>query len=145
MRSRGTAAGLAAATAVLIGCSSTPDPRSIEQPAVDIFPLVERGALLVDVRPVAERARDGVPEPALIAIYVSGEPNVFLRQVTALASGAKDRPVALICGGGIMSREAASLLARNGFTRGYSVSDGYGGGVSGPGWRRWGLPVRPGP
>ncbi len=97
--------------------------------------------LLIDVRPVAEVERVGLPEavhrnvPLLVADPPSGRGAVrqnerFVQSVEDFAGGpvlARRRTIVLICVSGVHSAQASDLLAEAGFERVYSVVDGYDG------------------
>ena len=75
--------------------------------------LVDRGALLVDVRTPGEFAADGI----------KGAVNIPYDQVEARAGelGAKDRPMVLYCHSGRRSSIAASTLSRLGYSAVYDL------------------------
>lgn len=65
----------------------------------------------------------------------------FIEALTKLVDGDLDRPVALICAGGVRSARIANLLTENGFTGVIDVSEGMLGSSAGPGWIARGLPL----
>jgi hydroxyacylglutathione hydrolase len=88
--------------------------------------LHARGLDVLDVRRPAEYAGGHVP----------GAVNIPLHELEQrVAEAGADRPLAVICAGGYRSSIAASILARHGFTRLFSVTGGTGA------WIASGFPV----
>jgi rhodanese-related sulfurtransferase len=115
-------------------------------------------AVLIDVRTEAEVVETGLAmgTDALIPLAIPDRargavPNPdFLPGITQLVrdrSLAADQPIVLICRSGNRSAEAADALARMGFTRVYTVTDGIEGdrALTGArtvnGWKNAGLPL----
>ncbi|MFQ5785148.1 MAG: rhodanese-like domain-containing protein, partial [Alphaproteobacteria bacterium] len=67
----------------------------------------------------------------------------FVADVLAVVGRDRNAPIALICASGRRSGYARDLLAKNGFTRVYSIAEGMAGSARGPGWLARGLPVEP--
>ncbi len=99
--------------------------------------------LLIDVRSPAEWRRTGLPAGAeAVSIHHPDGLEAFLEEVAALA-GDRDRPLALICAGGVRSARAAELLRARGFSDVADVGEGMLGSADGPGWLGRGLPTEP--
>lgn len=99
---------------------------------------------LIDIRTPAEWRDTGVPEGAIrIEMKNPAGPGGFAEEVLAQVKGDRDAPIALICRSGNRSGRMQQALAAMGFTHVYSVDEGMGGSLLGPGWIRRGLPVVP--
>ena len=106
--------------------------------------------LLIDCRTEVEFFYVGHPTDA-INIEWNSAPDFqlnpqFADEVLRMA-GRKDRPIILICRSGKRSLEAGKLLAKNGFTAVYNITEGFEGDLdtqhhrsSSGGWRFRGLP-----
>ena len=111
-------------------------------------------SLFVDVRAPEELASSGVATtvdadvPLFLLSGGDGKPRPnpdFVAQVESrlAAKGlTKDDAVVVMCRTGRRSALAASLLAEFGFSRVYSVVDGFEGDEPGAGWKNKGLPWR---
>ena len=95
--------------------------------------------LLIDLRTPEEWRQSGIPDAA-IGIDVSAKD--FGAKLMEAIGGDRTKPVALICRTGGRSGYASQILAQNGFTSIYDVSEGTHGSGAGPGWLRRGLPTR---
>lgn len=99
---------------------------------------------LIDIRTPAEWRDTGVPAGAVRIEMKNPEgPGGFAEEVLAQVKGDRDAPIALICRSGNRSGHMQQALAAMGFTHVYSVDEGMGGSLAGPGWIRRGLPVVP--
>ncbi|NMG45307.1 rhodanese-like domain-containing protein [Aromatoleum toluvorans] len=99
---------------------------------------------LIDVRTPEEWRETGVaPGAGRVNFYHPGGPEGFVKDVLAKVGGKRDTPIALICHSGNRSAQAQRLLAAQGFTNVYSVSEGMSGSSAGPGWIKRGLPAEP--
>ena len=93
----------------------------MEHPTTEISPsdagarVRDGGLVLVDVRPVAERARATAPVPH--AAFEDGG----LETLLALP---RDQPLAFLCHHGVRSAQAARAFAARGFTDTYNVAGG---------------------
>ncbi len=102
--------------------------------------------VIIDVRTTGEWVQTGVPEGAArVSLFPDwGVPNkTFVNDVLAQVGNDRTRPIATICARGNRSSFARDLLAQNGFTSVYSISEGMIGSGFGPGWLARGLPVEP--
>jgi len=100
--------------------------------------VVDHGAILVDIRPAAQRAAEGEPDPDLGPRVV--ERNVLEwrfdpRSEARLPEAAYDARVIVLCQEGYTSSLAADSLASLGVTRATDVVGGF------AAWRDAGLPV----
>ena len=102
---------------------------------VDVHRAMWEGALLIDIRPLEQRRRDGLVPGAVIVernvLEWRLDPNGEYRNPALANAG---RPVILICDEGYQSSLAAATLRRFGLEAGDVV-----GGVQG--WRLAGLPL----
>jgi rhodanese-related sulfurtransferase len=102
--------------------------------------LVADGALVVDIRPAAQRAAEGELGFGLIV-----ERNVLEWRFDLTGSHALpevtgyDQPVVVVCSEGYASSLAADSLRQLGFTRAADLAGGY------QAWRRWQAGGRTGP
>ena len=101
--------------------------------------VTERGALLVDTRPAAQRAAEGEVDPALLPLVV--ERNVLEwrldpRSDARLPEASYDARVIVLCQEGYSSSLAADALQQ----LGVNATDVIGGFAA---WREAGLPVSP--
>jgi len=115
--------------------------------ALAAFDEARNGRLaIIDVRTTGEWAKTGVPRGATrVSLFPEwGVPNKrFVADILDAVGGDKTTPVALICATGRRSAFARELLAKNGFTKVYSIAEGMAGSAAGPGWLARGLPVSP--
>jgi len=100
----------------------------------------DQGAILVDIRPAAQRAAEGEPHPDVRALVI--ERNVLEwrfdpRSDARLPEAAYDARVIVLCQEGYTSSLAADSLARLGVTRATDVDGGF------KAWREAGLPIAP--
>jgi rhodanese-related sulfurtransferase len=96
------------------------------------------GALLVDTRPIAQRAADGEIAGSLVIERNVLEWRLDPRSEAAIAEAALDLDVIVFCNEGYSSSLAAATLQRLGITRATDMDGGF---------QRWlaeGLPARPG-
>jgi rhodanese-related sulfurtransferase len=104
------------------------------------------GLLVIDIRTQGEWEETGIPhQAALVSLYSDwGVPNIdFVTEVLEASGGDKERPIALICAGGVRSSFAADLLRDRGFMHVFDIGEGMLGSADGPGWIARGLPVEP--
>ncbi len=98
------------------------------------------GALLVDIRPIAQRAADGEIPGALVI-----ERNVLEWRLDPVGPDripevtGPDQVVIVVCDAGYASSLAAASLQAVGLARATDLDGGF------QAWRAAGLPVRPGP
>lgn len=102
--------------------------------------VVAGGALLVDIRPAAQRAAEGEVDPALGTLVV--ERNVLEwrfdpRSDARLPQAAYDARVVVLCQEGYTSSLAADCLQALGIERATDVAGGF------AAWAAAGLPTRP--
>lgn len=103
--------------------------------------LSRAGALwLVDIRTPAEWRRTGLPEGAVPLDMRRDDFEAALHQLVA---GDPERPIALICAGGVRSARLSRRLLAAGFDRIRDVPEGLYGSSAGPGWLASQLPVTP--
>ena len=100
-----------------------------------------RKLLIIDVRPLQDRLRTGVPVGA-VEIDKAQPLERFLAAVERVTRRNKHANIALICVVGALSAEAQTDLEVVGYTRVVSIADGMEGSANGPGWLANGLPVR---
>jgi len=94
--------------------------------------------ILIDIRRPDEWAKTGSPDGGhRVDLRVED----FAEQLSALANGDKDAPIALICARGVRSARTSNLLAEAGFTNIIDVPEGMLGSGAGPGWLSRGLPL----
>lgn len=102
--------------------------------------------LIIDIRTQGEWEETGIPpDAALVSLYSDwGVPNLdFVVEILEAANGDRNRPIALICAGGVRTAFAADLLRDRGFTQVLDVGEGMLGSGDGPGWIARGLPTEP--
>ena len=98
--------------------------------------------LLVDVRTPQEWQATGLAKNAVaIDLRDSG----FQAKLAALRKGKEDKPVALICAGGIRSAQVQVSLAQQGVTQTVNIIGGMSGYGNAKGWIADGLPVESAP
>ena len=95
---------------------------------------------LVDIRRPDEWAHTGIGEGAH---PLDMRRDDFIPALSQLVGNQRDRPVILICAGGVRSRIMGQRLAEAGFTRIIDVPEGMLGSRVGVGWIRRGLPLVP--
>ena len=145
----GRAAGRAFLLLLAVGWLATPPPARAEHVLDAPRALALEGAgdlVIIDVRTAGEWAETGVPRGAAqICLFTApGTANAnFIGDVLAAVGGDRTRSVATICATGRRSSLAQELLAGNGFTAVYTISEGMLGSNFGPGWLGRGLPVEP--
>ena len=93
--------------------------------------------VLVDIRRPDEWEASGSGEGA---VRLDLRRPDFAERLAEIAGGT-DRPVALICAGGVRSARTANRLADAGFTDLIDVPEGMLGSTAGPGWIASGLPL----
>lgn len=105
----------------------------------EAFDQVASGeVLLVDIRTPTEWQRTGLPQGA---VPLDMRRPDFTTELLQLIGGAADRPVALICAGGVRSARLSLRLSEAGFTQIIDVPEGMFGSAAGPGWLNSKLPV----
>ncbi len=67
----------------------------------------------------------------------------FMKSLQSLLVLADNRPVALICAGGVRSARLSRQLLAAGFEQIIDIPEGIYGSAAGPGWLKSNLPVRP--
>lgn len=130
---------------LLVGCAAIPAEPIPTLLSLDAYELTRQGKLLViDIRPEPERHRDGFPSSAIAIPYpteIFADDRQFVRAVDRISQGNHRLPIGLLCRRGVTSQDAQAVLRAAGYTTVYSVSDGFLGSETGPGWKAWGLPV----
>ena len=103
---------------------------------------------IIDVRRPSEWQETGLPEGAKgVSLHnflglVRGD---FEADVLAAVGGDRNRPIALICAGGVRSAKAARLLREDGFSQILDIGEGMLGNGRLPGWYARNLPRTPCP
>jgi len=126
------------------GCASISTPDEDEIGAFEALALHDHGeVLLIDVRSEKEKA-SASPKAKSIALQfgpdtwsgkVSKEEELrFIARIATLETNS--RQLVLLCQYGVRSRAAIAVL-RQARIRAKSVTDGYAGNESGPGWGAW--------
>jgi rhodanese-related sulfurtransferase len=101
----------------------------------DVLAAVDAGALLVDIRPVAQRDADGVVPGAAVVDRNVLEWRLDPASAHRLPEGDQGRRVIVLCNEGYASSLAAATLQDLGLSDATDVIGGY------QEWRRRGLPV----
>ena len=101
----------------------------------DVPAAVEAGALLVDIRPIAQREADGMVPGALVVDRNVLEWRLDPASADRLPEAETQRRVIVLCNEGYASSLAAATLQDLGLTDATDVIGGY------QEWRRRGLPV----
>lgn len=96
--------------------------------------------LLVDIRTPGEWRQTGVPEGAVPLDMRSDD---FMKSLQSLTEQTENRPIALICAGGVRSARLSRQLLAAGFEQIIDIPEGIYGSAAGPGWLKSNLPVRP--
>lgn len=94
--------------------------------------------LLLDIRTPTEWSRTGLPEGA---VPLDMRRDDFTDRLREFMAEAPDRPVALICAGGVRSARLNLRLNNAGFPNIIDVPEGMFGSAAGPGWLNSNLPV----
>ncbi len=98
--------------------------------------------ILVDIRRPDEWAKTGSGE---LAHRLDLRRKDFVEQLTKLAGGDLNAPLALICARGVRSARENNKLIKAGFTNVIDVPEGMLGNAKGPGWIKRGLPLNKAP
>lgn len=107
--------------------------------APEAYRQVQAGELvLVDVRTPQEWLTTGVPDGAQPADMKDPR---FLHQLKRLEQQSGNKPMALICHGGVRTGKLVQALEKHGFHGLLDVSEGMNGSEAGPGWLARGLPL----
>lgn len=127
--------------------ASAASAESLKLAPEEALQRAEQGEIsFVDIRMPFEWAETGLPEAAK-GISLQDETlqprQGFIDDLVALVNGDRSKPIALICARGNRSAFAQKLLAANGFSAIYDITEGMGGGPNGPGWIKRGLPIVP--
>jgi len=106
--------------------------------------LSNRGEiLLIDIRAENEWKQTGVaPQAITLSMHQAGGIPAFENALTQLLNGDKDKPIALICAGGVRSAKLQRYLQQRGFTQVVDVVEGMQGGLFTDGWIDHQLPVK---
>ena len=130
----------------LLNAANTSDGKASELlDALKANSLIESGKLtLIDLRTSDERAAHGVPKGSIWIEWRGAEQSAAFAQSLKTAQPDTSVPVAFICSVGHRSGQAARLAEREGYRQVFDVSEGVNGGVMGPGWKLWGLPLETG-
>lgn len=100
--------------------------------------------LLIDIRSLEEWQDTGIAADAIaLSMHQPGGIPQFSKELLALLDGDKNKPVALICAGGVRSARAQQYLLKNGFNNVADVTEGMIGGWFTKGWIDQNLPVKP--
>ena len=109
----------------------------------DAFRLAANGNIvLVDIRHESEWRKTGVGVNA-IPITMHQNISTFVEQLNEATGPNNQKPIALICAGGVRSSYLQRALERYEFSRVIDVHEGMLGGAHGPGWIKSGLPTKP--
>lgn len=99
--------------------------------------------LLIDIRAESEWEQTGVaPQAVTLSMHQSGGVPAFESALTQLLNGDKDKPIALICAGGVRSAKLQRYLQQRGFTQVLDVVEGMQGGLFTDGWIDHQLPIK---
>ena len=99
--------------------------------------------LLIDIRAESEWKHTGVaPQAITLSIHQVGGVPAFESELTRLLNGDKNKPVALICAGGVRSAKLQRYLQQQGFTQVLDVVEGMQGGILTDGWLDHQLPIK---
>ena len=99
--------------------------------------------LLIDIRAESEWKQTGVaPQAITLSMHQAGGVPAFENALTQLLNGDKDKPIALICAGGVRSAKLQRYLQQRGFTQVVDVVEGMQGGLFTDGWIDHQLPVK---
>ncbi|SLN25023.1 molybdopterin biosynthesis protein MoeB [Roseovarius albus] len=103
------------------------------------YELAKAGEItLVDIRRPDEWAATGIPAGAK---PLDMRREDFIAELSKITANARDKPVVLICAGGVRSGRMRTNLTEAGLTNIQDIPEGIGGSASGPGWLARGLPV----
>jgi rhodanese-related sulfurtransferase len=91
----------------------------------DLAALVDEGALIVDIRPVELRSRDGELPGALVIDRNVLEWRLDPASPHRVTDVSADRPVVIVCNEGYASSLAAATLRRLGLRRATDLDGGY--------------------
>jgi rhodanese-related sulfurtransferase len=94
------------------------------QPA-DLGTVADAGALVVDIRPIAQRAHDGELPGAVVIDRNVLEWRLDPASAHAIDGAGYDRHVVIVCHEGYQSSLAAALLQDLGVTRATDLAGGY--------------------
>jgi rhodanese-related sulfurtransferase len=142
MYSRSTLLWVATVLQLLLFCTNSySDDNEIS--VVEVNALSNKGeVLLIDIRAENEWKQTGVaPQAIMLSMHQSGGVPAFENALTALLNGNKDKPIALICAGGVRSAKLQRYLQQKGFTQVLDVVEGMQGGLFTDGWIDHQLPV----
>lgn len=107
--------------------------------AGEAYELAKAGEItLIDIRRPDEWAATGIPEGAA---PLDMRREDFIAELSKITAGASDKPVVLICAGGVRSGRMRAALTDAGLTNIQDIPEGMGGSNAGPGWLARGLPV----
>ena len=99
--------------------------------------------LLIDIRAESEWEQTGVaPQAVTLSMHQSGGVSAFESALTQLLNGDKNKPIALICAGGVRSAKLQRYLQQRGFSQVLDVVEGMQGGLFTDGWIDHQLPIK---
>lgn len=128
---------------LLFSTQALADTRTLEPE--DALQRASAGEItIIDIRLPVEWAETGLPKTA-VGISLQDQtfqprPD-FVDDMRKQVGNDLDRPIALICARGNRSAFARKLLAAQGFTQLYDITEGMVGGINGPGWLARDLPI----
>lgn len=111
---------------------------------VDAFKLAANDEIvLVDVRSEAEWIETGVaPKAVTLTVHQEGGLAQFSQKLQALIDQNPDKPIALICAGGVRTHHTQAYLEKQGITNVLDVTEGMVGGFFSKGWIDHNYPVK---
>ena len=128
---------------LLWGLSFTAQADGQKISVVDAFKLAANDEiLLVDVRSEAEWVETGIaPNAVTLTVHQEGGLAQFSNKLQALIEQNPDKPIALICAGGVRTHHAQAYLEKQGISNVLDVTEGMVGGFFTKGWIDHNYPV----
>ena len=109
----------------------------------DASRLAANGSIvLIDIRHKSEWRKTGVGVNA-IPITMHQNIHAFIKRLNEATGPDNQKPIALICAGGVRSSYLQRTLERYGFSHVIDVNEGMLGSPQGPGWIKSDLPLKP--
>jgi rhodanese-related sulfurtransferase len=103
------------------------------------YKLAQAGEItLIDIRRPDEWEATGIPKGAA---PLDMRRDDFITELSKLTANSPDKPVVLICAGGVRSNRMRNALLEAGMTRIQDIPEGMHGSAAGPGWLARKLPL----